>query len=194
MVETNLKMRENNTMNLATVKQALLKATRVVFVCDAQRQLYEPSGPSKVIFVGVPAPPLNYKADRTIASRKIFTFLCIGIVCPRKNQVWAVELFKAFAKDRTDVKLVIVGARETRQYEIDYLNLLKVAIGNDSRIELHPVTENVDPFYQAADVLLFTSTNEVTPMVISEAMSYEIPVITTNIGMIPTHIIKLVLY
>ena len=31
-------------------------------------------------------------------------------------------------------------------------------------------------------VLLFTSINEVTPMVISEAMSHGIPVISTNIA------------
>ena len=43
------------------------------------------------------------------------------------------------------------------------------------------------PLYvvQAADCLLFTSVNEVTPMVISEAMSWSIPVLTTNIAGIP---------
>ena len=58
-------------------------------------------------------------------------------------------------------------------------------IDNDPRIELHDVTEDVDKFYSACDVLLFPSLNEVTPMVISEAMSYGLPVVTTNIAGIP---------
>lgn len=108
-----------------------------------------------------------------------------GIVCPRKNQIWAVQLFKHFAASSKNVKLVIVGCRYSRKYEIDYINELKIAIAGDVRIELHDVTENVQFFYERAHVLLFTSLNEVTPMVISEAMSYGLPVIATSIaGMI----------
>ena len=55
----------------------------------------------------------------------------------------------------------------------------------DPRIELLPVTDNVDQYYEMADVLLMTSINEVTPMVISEAMSWGIPVLSTNIAGIP---------
>lgn len=36
-----------------------------------------------------------------------------------------------------------------------------------------------------ADCLLFTSLNEVTPMVISEAMSHQLPILSTNIAGIP---------
>jgi len=53
----------------------------------------------------------------------VFTFLVLGIVCPRKNQLWAIELFKQFAGDRTDVNLTIVGARYTREYEKNYCEL-----------------------------------------------------------------------
>lgn len=115
----------------------------------------------------------------------MFTFLTLGIVCPRKNQVWAVRLFKAFAKDRNDLRLLIVGARHTRSYEVDYLREVKTEVGDDPRIEIHDVTSNVDDFYTIADCLLFTSTNEVTPMVISEAMSWGIPILSTNIAGIP---------
>jgi 5'(3')-deoxyribonucleotidase len=118
-------------------------------------------------------------------NHKVFTFLTLGIVCPRKNQVWAVQLFTQFAGKRKDVKLLVVGVRHTRQYEIEYLEQVKKAIGKDDRIELHDVTSDVDQYYRAADCLLFTSVNEVTPMVISEAMSWGIPVLSTNIAGIP---------
>ena len=67
-----------------------------------------------------------------------------------------------------EYRLVIVGARYTRPYEISYLNEVKeaIALGQCSHlIELHDVTDDVDQFYKEADCLLVTSLNEVTPMV-----------------------------
>lgn len=195
----NLSLRNLDDMNLDTVKQGLAKASNVVFVCNAQRDLYKPTALSTIIYAGVPNPSIEMDKENMVSSlhnNKIpinclsdsprpLVFLYIGIVCPRKNQIWAVELFKEFAGDNNDVKLCIVGCRYTRKYELEYLNELKKVINNDPRIELHDVTENVQPFYEQSHVLLFTSLNEVTPMVIIEAMSYGIPVISTNIAGIP---------
>merc|ERR1719238_1523004 len=113
------------------------------------------------------------------------TFLTLGIVCPRKNQHWAIEIFKTWAGDRADVRLIVVGARYIRQYEIDYVEKVKATINGDPRIELFDVTNDVDQYYRQADALLFTSLNEVTPMVIAEAMMRSLPVVTTDIAGIP---------
>ena len=83
------------------------------------------TAPSSAIFVGVPAPEADLvKTNDT----NLVTFLTLGIVCPRKNQHWAVRQFKKFAGDRQDVRLIVVGARYTRQYEIDYVNKVKEEI------------------------------------------------------------------
>lgn len=197
MIVENLRIRNYEGLTLATVKQALAKAARVVCVCESQLQLYNPSAPSSVIFVGVPDPSPRYQqyrvadftpecddkiATNNVLPKKVFTFLCLGIICPRKNQLWTVQLFKKFAGKRNDVRLQIVGARYTRMYEMDYLEQVKAEIGADPRIQVFDVTENVDPYYQNADCLILTSLNEVTPMVISEAMSWGLPVISTNIA------------
>jgi len=197
MIVENLKMRNYENMTLDTVKQALVKASMIVFVCEAQRKLYAPTAPSSVIFVGVPDPLPRHIASTSTKSLipatksevdlmtrdpEVFTFLCLGIICPRKNQLWTVQLFKEFAKDKPNARLKVVGARYTRVYEIEYLEEVRREIGDDSRIELLDVTDNVDPYYQVADALILTSLNEVTPMVISEAMSWSIPVLSTNIA------------
>jgi 5'-nucleotidase len=201
MIIENLRIRNYEGLTLNTVKQALAKAAMVVCVCESQRKLYNPSAPSSVIFVGVPDPlpriQANMLMDATpddftseaalnnatkLAPNKPFTFLCLGIICPRKNQLWTVQLFKKFAKDKPNVRLQVVGARYTRVYEIEYLEQVKAEIGDDPRIELYDVTEDVDRFYRTADCLMLTSLNEVTPMVISEALSWSIPVISTNIA------------
>lgn len=67
-----------------------------------------------------------------------------------------------------EVRLLIVGARETRVYEAQYLQRLRKAIAGDPRIQLFDVTDDVDEYFRQADCLVLTSLNEVTPMVISE--------------------------
>lgn len=183
MLIEELTKRNDKTTTPEIVNKALQTCARTVCVCKAQLDLYKPLN-GAVTFVGVPTP----KADWQVGSNKkanTVTFLCLGIVCPRKNQHWAIEIFKQWAGNRKDVKLLVVGARYIRQYEIDYVEKVKGVIGNDSRIELIDVTNDVDQYYRRADALLFTSLNEVTPMVIAEAMMRSMPVVTTDIAGIP---------
>jgi len=196
----NLRIRNYKDFTIDTVKQALAKATMVVFVCESQRQLYQPTAPSSVIFVGVPDPIPRHITGETqamlpgaqslsdLASLAVekesdtFTVLCLGIICPRKNQIWTIELFKEFAKNKPNARLKVVGARYTRVYEMEYLEQVKKVIDGDPRITVHDVTNDVDPLYKEADAVMLTSLNEVTPMVISEALSWSIPVLSTNIA------------
>jgi hypothetical protein len=145
--------------------------------------------------------PISYSSavDGTVLpmKKKPFTFLCLGIICPRKNQLWTVQVFKKFCQNHhlqeEDVRLQIVGARYTRVYEIEYLDKVKQEIAsstsNDGNhldfsrmIEVYDVTDDVEHFYRNADCLILTSLNEVTPMVISESFSWSLPVISTNIA------------
>lgn len=113
----NLALRNLNGLTLDTVKKALSVASMIVFVCEAQRKLYSPSAPSSVIYVGVPHPfthkqipeaknanlddiSVNLTDDTRPYLRKEgdhFVILSLGIVCPRKNQLWAVQIFQRLA-------------------------------------------------------------------------------------------------
>ena len=187
MLVDELSKRNDKNTSPEIVKKALEVCKRTVCVCNNQLKLYGPKH-GQAVFVGVPdpAPGWNLGAPKAKPdSKPLITFLTLGIVCPRKNQHWAVEAFRQWAGDRTDVRLLVVGARYIRQYEIDYVEKVKKAIGGDERVELIDVTKDVDAYYRQADVLLFTSLNEVTPMVIAESMMRSIPVITTDIAGIP---------
>jgi len=201
MITENLELRGVDSFTIATVNEAMCSASHVVCVCEGQKELYKPIAPCSVIFAGTPAPctPLKTElntldcqnSNTTIATPIVI--LVLGIVCPRKNQVYAVQLFKELSKQldqitesnrfstelrnmgfntsisANDLKLRIVGVRYTRQYEMDYVDELYNAIEGDERISLHEVTENVGVHYRESDMLLFPSKNEVTPLVIMEA-------------------------
>ena len=51
----------------------------------AQLELYKPTNGVSV-FVGVPLPSPAWKIGAPISGKRPITFLCLGIVCPRKNQ------------------------------------------------------------------------------------------------------------
>jgi len=201
MIEKNLRLRNIKSLSTLTVKRAFTAASHIVCVCQAQMDLYEikpgrdGDSAASTIFVGVPCPITNLsplpspscssskdKHNHKDNKSELTVFLSLGIVCPRKNQLWVVEQFKLFAGNRTDLRLLIVGARFTREYEADYVSLVKESIAFDRRIELYDVTEDVEQFYQRADIFILASLNEVTPLVLSEALSYSIPVISTNIA------------
>ena len=143
MTVENLRVRNIENLTIHTVRKAMRDATMIVFVCEAQRQLYRPQAPSEIIYVGVPDPSCRYRyvqlrlrsiqesqpklttspsdkssnfgnlaskdqptrdaplrtsstfATSPVASNR-FVFLCLGIICPRKNQLWTIELFQVF--------------------------------------------------------------------------------------------------
>jgi glycosyltransferase involved in cell wall biosynthesis len=135
MIKENLTMRNMEEMTISTVKRAMSEATQIVFVCEKQLQLYSPVAPSTVIFVGVPSPLPTIRGRKQPGEecpspeiRPTFNFLVLGIICPRKNQVWAVELFKKFAQGRLDVRLLIVGARYCTVQHICYCLLVTPVI------------------------------------------------------------------
>ncbi|CAD7973013.1 unnamed protein product [Amoebophrya sp. A25] len=113
------------------------------------------------------------------------TFLCLGIVCPRKNQLFTVKCFKELSQRRTNVKLNVVGVRRIREYEIQYVDKLTEATLTCRNIHLFDVTHEIDKYYAEADVVVLSSLNEVTPCVLAEAMARGKPVLTTGIAGIP---------
>jgi 5'-nucleotidase len=187
--------RNNKFVTPEIVQDAMTRCGRVVCVCESQKRLYSPKAPTRVAYVGVPDPRDQglhvgsaAKADATEPKRP-FTFLTLGIVCPRKNQHFAVKLFKQLC-DRTgasdtELRLIIVGVRRERDYEREYAELVINEINGDPRIEIHDVTTDTGAFFCRADALLFPSLNEVTPCVIADAMSHGLPVVATNIAGIP---------
>jgi len=207
-LDEEIRRRNNKVCTPETVREALAACSRVVCVSELQRQLYQPAAPSSVVYVGAADPwaaaagaaPAAGAVEAKLRERDArlaavaageapFTFLVLGIVCPRKNQLWAVQLFKRLCEreglSERDARLVVVGVRRTRAYEAEYADEVEAAVGGDPRIEVHPVTSEPEKFLARADALVLLSKNEVTPCVISEAMAYGLPVVSTGIGGIP---------
>lgn len=107
-----------------------------------------------------------------------FLFLNVGRLTPAKDQRTLISAFQGVVMKYPTVKLLIVGEGELREeleQQISHLNLEQQVIlaGNQQHVEV---------YYNAADCFVLSSAWEGFPMVLLEAMSCGLPVVTTNLG------------
>ena len=104
---------------------------------------------------------------------------CIGRLSPEKGQL---ILLKALARLKEfNFYLILLGDGPQRR------NLEKAAIdlGLRDKVSFLGYRSNLHNFYQAIELLVIPSLSEGLPNVLLEAMSYSIPVITTDVGAVP---------
>ncbi|PJA89808.1 MAG: hypothetical protein CO137_02315 [Candidatus Magasanikbacteria bacterium CG_4_9_14_3_um_filter_32_9] len=139
-------------------------------ILSKQNIHYIPNGIDTSIFV-----PLNKKTVRQKLglplNKKIILFLADGV----KENIWKgweyVEDIIKLNKDRDDIVFLSVGNNneEKSTNNIFYYKYTK----NESEVSM---------YYSAADVLLFTSIAENFPLVVLEAMSCGLPIVSFDTG------------
>jgi len=88
-----------------------------------------------------------------------------------------IEAFALFAKQNQDWTLDIVGEGPEE-------NLLRSLISKfnlEKRVTLYPFTKNVEKHYNSASVYILSSRWEGFPLVLFEAMSYGLPILSSDI-------------
>jgi glycosyltransferase involved in cell wall biosynthesis len=105
--------------------------------------------------------------------------LNVGIISEHKNQELLVNTSGLLRNEK--FRFYLVGARENELYLQKITNLINAAdLGKT--VTLIPETHNIDKYYAAADIFVFTSKNDTYPLVILEAMAFGLPIITTPIN------------
>jgi len=104
--------------------------------------------------------------------------LFVGRLVPIKRISLLLKVFKRVARERDDVKLLIVGDGPLK-------SLILEAMKEDSRILYLGPREDVNMIMAASDVLILPSRSEGVPSVILEAQACGMPVIASRTGGIP---------
>jgi glycosyltransferase involved in cell wall biosynthesis len=169
-------------------KIALSQADKVIFVNKFQLQkspkkyntkyIYIPNGIPKVSF----PKNVNFIQSLKLESKKYI--LAVGRITPEKG---FDLLIKAFSQINTDYKLVIAGGVET---ETGYLKKLQDMIP-PLRIVFTGYTtgDNLKQLYSNAALFVLPSRNEGFPIVLLEAMAYQLDVLVSDIP--ATHLVDL---
>ncbi len=156
--------------------------TKVISNSNAAKNIYVKRGiiANKIIVIpnGVEIPEKKLLNE----NKNEINVLSVGRFIEEKDFGTAIDSI-ALVFDRlksSNYKLIykIVGygqLKEQLKSKIEDLNLKEI-------VHLYDETENINNFYQEADIYLSTSTHEGMSNTIMEALTYSMPVVTTNVG------------
>ena len=121
--------------------------------------------------------PLTLKqGDSSLGTSK--KFLAVGRFSPQhKGFDLLIQAFALFAKNNKEWTLDIVGEGEE---EKSFRNLI-TKLHLDERLSIHPFTNNIQKYYSEAQVYILSSRWEGMPLVLMEAMSHGLPIVSSDL-------------
>jgi glycosyltransferase involved in cell wall biosynthesis len=180
----------------ARLEAALRSATKLVFVSEATRRLYQaylPATPCVTLPYGVDIDGLDgwrtgFDTGRTRSGIRGLDavgklILCVGAITPRKGQVPLVQAFATIADRHPGALLQFVGA--FRGTLPGGLSAVAAAYGIEDRVLVEPEVADVRPWYASADLLVSASEVESLPRSMLEAMALGLPVLGTAVFGVP---------
>lgn len=105
-------------------------------------------------------------------------FLAVGRFSPKhKGFDLLIQAFALFAQKDQEWTLDIVGDGP----EKDQLTRMIIENGLETRVQLHPFTNEIQTYYSSASIYVLSSRWEGMPLVLVEAMSHGLPIIASDI-------------
>ena len=151
------------------------KLDQVIVLCKNDAQLfhqYDSQFTPIVIYNPLTLRPGNPSTGNTKH------FLAIGRFTPlHKGIDLLISAFHLFAKNNTEWELDIVGEGpegDCYQSLIDKYHL-------ENRVHIHPFTNDIQSYYSKAQIFVLSSRWEGMPLVLVEAMSHGLPVVTSDL-------------
>jgi glycosyltransferase involved in cell wall biosynthesis len=172
-------------------RQALGRASALIFEADETRLMYEPySDPSRCRTVpyGIDLARIDGfrsqttrqdSRDKLGISADTRLILCVGTVESRKAQVPLVKAFARVADRFPRAQLALVG-----DLACDYSEGLHAYVRDnrlESRVRIVPVTPDVHSWLNASDLFAISSDVESLPRSILEAMAFGLPVLASGV-------------
>ena len=176
-------------------ERALAGASTLVFEAEATKRLYEPvAGVERCAMhpYGLNLEPIDaHRAafDGAAARRQAGIpaeaelVVCVGTVEPRKAQVMLAQAFDLVAERHPSAWVAFVGGRDDDN--TGALRRYVEASPYGDRMQVIPITPEVETWYGMADVLVCASDIESTPRTVLEAMAWETPVLGTRVFGLP---------
>ncbi|MCK5580808.1 MAG: glycosyltransferase [Candidatus Omnitrophica bacterium] len=105
----------------------------------------------------------------------------VGRLSPEKNQKLLLQAIKDIAREKKNVRVMIVGSGSQEQLLKDFVR----TEGLDSHVIFTGFIEDLAAYYNAMDLFVLPSNTEGIPMTLLEAMACQCPVVATSVGGVP---------
>lgn len=165
------------------IKYCLTTASKVLVLSDSWRQFIVDIAPNAKVtimsnYVLPPIPTLI--PDRT--SRKSVEILFLGVIGDRKG---VFDLLKAFAKIISEYPSVYLTIAGNGELERAIAEVKRLGLEANVKFPGWISGSKKNELLAAADIYILPSHNEGLPISILEAMSWQLPIISTTVGGIP---------
>lgn len=148
-------------------------------ICNPQKTVLINVGIDTQIFLSLPSPQISKKNFGIPPDKFIIGF--IGRLVNIKNPLGFIALAKELSKSNNNLHFVITGDGSLKEKV-----LRKIKEENlEDFFTILPWVNEVQQVLVCLDLLVMTSINEGTPLIIMEAMAIGIPVASTAVGGIP---------
>lgn len=175
-------LKRNSTIsnNISEFKKNINKADEIVIVNKCQKSIFS-FFKKKITLLHSSIKPLKkIHIKKNIINQNPIRLLCVGTLCPRKNQLELLKIFSNMKFNRK-VELYMIGLElnHPHKYYVDYgQECLKYANTNVNIIE----SCDSQKYYDLCDIFVLFSKSEQCPLVVLEALNNGLPVITSNCG------------
>lgn len=137
-----------------------------------------PNGVDVDLFVRDPASRANARAHLGLGTA--FTWITVGRLVEEKDHETLVQAFLAVQRSHPGTRLLVVGDGPNSAAIRELLRMHDLL---DS-VDLVGEVRDVRPYLNAADAFVLSSRREGLPMALLEALSMELPVVSTGVGSI----------
>ncbi len=121
------------------------------------------------------------------SSSETKVFISVARLMPQKNILMMIEAFERLINDGHDLHLLLIGSfLEDKEYADKCIE----SIVSKDRIHILGEKLNVSDYMYMSDALVMSSIYEGMPIIILEAMSAGIPILSTPVGGVPDTIVE----
>lgn len=178
-------------------KRMLQRAKRIIAVSDFTRKelhhYYEHRYDNKVrvIHNGIDVDKFKPPVDKRQAKLAIglnpdeIMILSVGRLYARKGLFTLIESMPEVIKRFRNAKFIISGKGQSNEMQKLLAHATSLGIRENIVFTGYTPDEKLPGLYQAADVFAFSTYYEHHPFAVLEALSSQLPVVTTNVGGIP---------
>lgn len=155
----------------------------VIFQSWKARKYYESFADlsaSWLNMIPAPADTESFIPGKREDNGKVLAVACMGNISPVKGYAYFIEAASILKEKYPDVKFVIAGSKLESQ--IPYYEKIKEMGEKAGNTCFAGFVDDTSEFLRQTDIFVCSSINESSPLAVREAMSMELPVVSSDVG------------
>ena len=172
-----LKFKIVKTLQLFTFR----KSNGVIFLTNYAKEIIQSTLGTNNNFKVIPHGIIQQPTNNYSSSNRVFNILYVSDFLPYKHHFNVVKAVSEMILEGYNIELTLIGKKDKREYN-KIKNLINSNVTLSQKIKILGLLDytEVIKYYKKSTLFLFASTCENLPFIVLEAMSFGLPIISSN--------------